>query len=669
MMCLRVKEIVVQVEQTTLRALTRTSTRLMSVHLIYLCVTRSNHKKTSKSLPSTSTTLISSTSQATTLMWVEYFKSTSSSTTSSSSSSDLHEQQQQAPHVAAECIMCGKSFGHKELCIGMNSVVGIETLFPFHPKRTLWRVLMNERAANYNSSTHSPPPCFLHLDCFIPQIHRPFQCMFDYEEKGEIEKEDQQMLSKLIIKWQAMRRNANAKKRKKNKELQEKTKKNKTRVKKGVSITRRGNGMNHVEEEEEQEEADDDESFLVNEESIEEVSREPQQQRKSNSNKSSKTLSSSKSIIDDSGTRVQTRLQKKKELFKKDISKVDQSKDEKQSFFLDKEEEESRMNFELTKEGLTRATGTSSSLGGEATHPDASFTLQVSSSSSFDEMSFDQQQQEQHDQMNDPNGKVEWNRTSLVTGPSPYLLGLSDEIWYEILQYLPFDSLLQLSQISRSMFYYSSMNSLWESLCVKFLCPRARSVQEEYFPTLDYKTLFRKLYDNCCIQCGEYLRLDVELDNAMTLAQSKGSIQVPTHPDYYHYLVDHCVCEKCQKSSALSTISKTEAKRIYFVNDRDFNALRCMKSPNPFHRSTAMFKFLRAQLQQIHNKNVEQVLKGYYHFSQNHSQKDFSRIIEDAKHGKYGKECKLYHMLNFSTKQEVNGSEACAYIDTLEVRK
>ncbi|KAG2374082.1 hypothetical protein C9374_011161 [Naegleria lovaniensis] len=540
-------------------------------------------------------------------MWVEYFKkSTSSSTTTTSSTNN---QSSEGVDNHPNCILCGQSFSHNELCIGMNSVVGMESLFPYHPRRSLSKVL-NSGVCSFDSATlttANSKPCYLHLDCFIPQIHRPFQCMFDYEEKGPIEKEHQQELSQLIVKWQAMRRNANAKKKRKNKEQE---KKKKEMLEKSSKI----------------EDEDDESSFLVDEED----SHKPQKKKSKTFKSGAKTSSKMLEVSNQESTgRIQTRLQrKKKEQEKKEASKME-------------EDEEKDLN--------------TSSLGEATTHPDSSFTLMTVASSSTENS--ERRVSELSEQSEESSAS------------SPYLLGLSDEIWNEILQYLPFDTLLQLSQVSRTMFYYSEMNSLWEALCVKFLCPNARHVQKTYFPQLsnDFKTLFRKLYENCCIQCGEYLRLDVELDRSLSLAQSKGSIHVPSHPDYYHYLVDHCVCGKCQTSSAFSTISKTEAKRIFYVNDRDFNSLRCMKSPNPFHRSTAMFKFLKAPLQRIHNKNVEQVVKGFYIFSKVHSQQDFLKIIELAKHGKFGKDCKLYQLLNCSTKQEVTSNAICGYIDTLEL--
>ncbi|EFC45313.1 F-box domain-containing protein [Naegleria gruberi] len=229
---------------------------------------------------------------------------------------------------------------------------------------------------------------------------------------------------------------------------------------------------------------------------------------------------------------------------------------------------------------------------------------------------------------------------------SCYLLGLSDEIWCEILEYLNFDEYFNIAQVSKGMHFYSNLKVVWKNFICRYICPNAQQVQTTHFPQLEdnYKELFMKLYNNCCIVCGEYLRGDIKLDNPVSLAQSKGEIRLAAHPAYYNFLVDNCVCTSCQSNSLVETISKTELKRFYNVSDTELSDMRCMKSPNPFHRSTPMFKYLISQAKVVHQKKQEKALLLLHSkFKKLKISKGaYFALIQRGKRGHFGNDCLVY---------------------------
>ncbi|KAG2374106.1 hypothetical protein C9374_011185 [Naegleria lovaniensis] len=261
-------------------------------------------------------------------------------------------------------------------------------------------------------------------------------------------------------------------------------------------------------------------------------------------------------------------------------------------------------------------------------------------------------------------------RDSMESFSSPYLFGLSDEIWNEILSYLTFPKLLSLNKVSKCFYYYSTQSTLWKEQCIQALCPNAIQVQEQYFPhwSNDFKKVFQLLYGNCCIICGEYMRLDEQLYQSTSLSASMGSILVSKYPLYYNHLLDGCVCTACSGSSLAENITKTNAKKKYSVNDEDLNLIRCLRSPNPWHPSTAMCVYSDLQLQVLQSRKNEEAIIENCHKSKNHSKQNLFQLIRNARNGKYGKNCKLYAYL---TSNKANAKTAFrdifAYIDTLEI--
>jgi len=234
---------------------------------------------------------------------------------------------------------------------------------------------------------------------------------------------------------------------------------------------------------------------------------------------------------------------------------------------------------------------------------------------------------------------------------SPYLFDLSDDVWIEIFKYLHVTSLPAIAQSCKTMYYYANLNYLWESMCDR-VCSQTRQVQQQYFPNITaHNVLFKHLYENCCVVCGTYLRCGQHLDNPLSLAKSKGSVQL--EKDYYNYLVDNCICSSCEETSTLcNLISKTEAKKKYYITDTELNRLRCLKSPNPWHRSTAMFKYLETQVKAIHNDRVEYNIKKSYNKSKVHNEDQVYKIIEKTKQGLYGTDSTIYNYVMNGKKKD-----------------
>ena len=250
---------------------------------------------------------------------------------------------------------------------------------------------------------------------------------------------------------------------------------------------------------------------------------------------------------------------------------------------------------------------------------------------------------------------------------SPFLFGLSDDAWYEILSYLPHYSIVKASQSCKALYLYSNRSILWENLASKTICPNAKQVQQEYFPTLtdDFKKVFRLLYNNCCVICGDYIRKGEELDNRKSLYRSKGGIIVESNPFYYNFMIDQCHCSTCSESPLTNTFTRTNAKTLYRVTDTELGCTRNFAKPNPYSPSVAMGIFLELQVKIFHLQKVEEELRKNFKKSKTHSKSDYLKIIDKAKRGDYGKDCKLYIFLNDSNKKICKDKAIYTYIDEL----
>ncbi|KAL9647133.1 hypothetical protein ABK040_004849 [Willaertia magna] len=270
------------------------------------------------------------------------------------------------------------------------------------------------------------------------------------------------------------------------------------------------------------------------------------------------------------------------------------------------------------------------------------------------------------------------NTTMNNTNSSPYLLSLADEIWSEILSYLPFDCLLKIESVCKAFHYYigTDNNLLWKMLCERDLTPKAKEIQTKCFPLLenDFKLMYKLLYGNCCVECGKYIRGGLQiLDEVKTrktkksssstststnnnninfksLMESRGSILLEHDPFYYCFSIDNVLCEKCRESDKYQLISKTSLKKGYWIDDDELSKLRCLKSPNPWRRSKPMFKYSLLQIEHLQQSKLEQLLLDRLLEKKKWSVDKLKLFFNQVKKGKHGTSNILYDFLTKGNK-------------------
>ena len=171
---------------------------------------------------------------------------------------------------------------------------------------------------------------------------------------------------------------------------------------------------------------------------------------------------------------------------------------------------------------------------------------------------------------------------------SPFFLGLSDEVWLEILKYLTICEIPVVAKSCKAMYHYSKLSGLWKDMCRRICCDVDNTIQN-YFPTANYNMAFKRFYGNCCVMCGKYLRGKKLMEFSISLAKSKGTLDLGE--EYYNYYIDDCLCRKCFKESHCDIVTKTDAKKNYLVTDAELDCLRSERSSIPHRTSSAMWKF------------------------------------------------------------------------------
>lgn len=169
--------------------------------------------------------------------------------------------------------------------------------------------------------------------------------------------------------------------------------------------------------------------------------------------------------------------------------------------------------------------------------------------------------------------------SSMVIDEEVFFMGLTKEIWGTIFTYLPLEDIGCVALSCRDLNTYTNSNTVWEMLAKSNLSESIATIKIEMFPHIEnYKDFYKEVHKHICKKCGDYCE-SCEAN--------------------YFYFIDGTLCASCRASEEFELLNKSNAKKIYKLNDNELNVIRSARSSNPFHRSTAMFKYLRMELETL----------------------------------------------------------------------